>query len=202
LLILQSNSQYLVIWRMLKILLTGFIAFSIYSLQAQSDFIVLKKKNTSIQTFFPGSFISCQVDNNDWVNGYIRKIQNDSIYIKPFHEALTIDTWGLLHSDSIFLDVERINVNQITAMPKKDHSFEYIKDGTILEIGAGGYMLLNIINTLSNKDPLFGKNNINRLGIAAGVFTAGLVLHLLRRTYIKIGKKYKLNYIHLNSRPK
>jgi len=180
-----------------KLYLLVIICICYHTLYAQTDFIVFKKKQTTLQTFFKGSYLSCYLINDEWLNGYVRKIQNDSIYLKPFYLQVFYDPWGLPHTDTIFMGATRIGINQIKGMPKKQ-SVVFVRDGSILQIGAGAYMLLNIINTLGNNEHIFESRNIKNLGIAAGVFTIGTVIKLLRSPFIKLGKKYHLDYIQLH----
>ncbi len=199
---LNAYTPYLVIWLMLKLILPCFIALSFSHAQAQSDFIVLKKRNTSLKTYFTGTYLTCILTNDEALGGYIKKIQNDSIYVKPFTLQVYADSWGLTGTDTSWMSVVRVAIKQIKAFPKLRESFAYIKDGSLIEIGAGGYMALNIINTLGKKQQLFSQQNSNRLGTAAGIFAFGLLLHYTHKDYITLGKKYHLDYIRLNSTSK
>jgi hypothetical protein len=184
---------------MLKLIVTCFIALILQSAHAQADFIVLKKRHTSLHTYFNGSYMQVMLVNGNWLAGYIRSIQNDSIYIKTFTLQPYVDNWSLIRTDTVYGAIERVAIKNITAVPKQDEGFAFIRNGAILEIGAGGYMLLNIINTLSRKDPLFGSQNAPRLGTAASIFAIGLLLNLTHRDYTMLGKKYHLDYIRLNA---
>lgn len=174
---------------MLKLIAAIVIACTTSSLHAQPDFMVLKKKHTTIHTYFPGSYISFRIGEDMWLSGYIQRIQHDSIYLKAFREQPFVDAWGMIATDTIYTAVQRVAIKNITAFPKEAEGFSYIRNGAILEIGAGGYMFLNIINTLSNKDPLFGQHNVPRLGTAAAIFAAGLLLNLTHRDYYNTGEK-------------
>jgi hypothetical protein len=80
------------------------------------------------------------------------------------------------------------------AFPKTE-SLPYVKNGFILQLGGGGYLLLNLINTLSNNEPVFGDKNIARISIAAAVLAIGTIIHKTHKPYYIIGKKYQLEYI-------
>ncbi|HWB27096.1 MAG TPA: hypothetical protein VG738_16550 [Chitinophagaceae bacterium] len=184
---------------MLKLIITCFIALALTPLHAQSDFLVLKKRHTSLHTYFKDGYISFRIGGDEWLSGYITAIQNDSVSLKTFRLQAYVNAWGMIATDTIYGAIARVPINKITAFPKQDEGFSYIKNGAILEIGAGGYMLLNIINTLSHKDPLFGEKNAPRLGTAAAVFAVGLLLNLTRSDITVLGKKYHLDYIKLNA---
>jgi len=194
-----NQYQYLVIWLMLKLILTCFIASIVISTHAQSDFIVLKKRNTSLKTYFVGTYMSLVLSNDELLGGYIKKIQNDTVYIRPFTLQVYLNAFGFATTDTAWSSIVRVAIKNIKGVPNIKRSFEYIRDGSLIEIGAGGYILLNIINNLSHKEPLFGEQNAPRLGTAAGVFAVGLLLQLTRQPYITLGKRYHLDYIRLNS---
>jgi hypothetical protein len=181
-----------------KLYLLILTSFIFCALHAQSDFIVFKKRHTTLQTFFIGSYASFYLVNDEWLNGYVRKMQHDSVYIKPFVLQVYYNGFGMPATDTMFMATVRISLHQIKGMPKEQY-VSFVRDGSILEIGAGAYMFLNIINSIGQKTPIFSNSNLKDLGIAAGVFATGLLIKLLRSPYIKLGKKYHLDYINLHA---
>ena len=61
----------------------GFIGISPVHAQS-SDFLLLKKKDKTIQSYYPGSNIEFTTVNNIYRNGVITILHNDSIFIKEF----------------------------------------------------------------------------------------------------------------------
>jgi hypothetical protein len=100
--------------------------------------------------------------------------------------------------DTLWHDKRKIAVKDIDAFERLDQSVNYIKDGTILQVIGGGYILLNVINTLSSGDQLFDDNNGARLAIAAAVFAVGTLMHHSRNPYLQVGRKYRLQYVALS----
>jgi len=184
---------------MLKLIAACLIACTFTVTHAQSDFIVLKKRHTTIQNYMPGDFITILLVNDNWLGGYIKKIQNDSIYVRTFSIRVYVDSWGLHSTDTAWGSIEKISMANIKGVPKQHEGFAYIKNGQLLEIGAGGYILLNVINTLGHKDPLFSQQNASRLGTAGAVLAAGIILNLTYSDHTMLGKKYHLDYIKLNA---
>jgi hypothetical protein len=162
---------------------------------SQTDFIQLKKKDKVLQTWFKDNYIYLQLKNGQWINALIHKIQDDSLYLRPYNVQTYINRLGFNALDTIYYGLMTIHVNNIKAFPKDDEGFVYIKDGTLFKIAGGGYALLNIINTLSNNEPPFGSDNLPRLAVAAGVFAVGEILSLTHKKYYTIGKKYRIEYI-------
>ena len=64
-------------------------------------------------------------------------------------------------------------------------------------VGGGGYLVLNMVNTLREGDPPFGEENLPRVLGGAIAFTTGFLLHQLHKTKTeyRLGKKYNLKYL-------
>jgi hypothetical protein len=162
---------------------------------AQSDFILLKKGSRVLETWFSGQNIQLQLDNRQWVNAVINKIQDDSLYLRPFVTQVLANRWGMPYIDTTYYGVMNIDVKDIRALPKTGESFPYIRNGLIFQIGGGGYLALNVINTLSNNEPVFGDDNISKVSIAAAVLAAGTLMSLTHKSIYVLGKKYHIEYI-------
>jgi hypothetical protein len=67
--------------------------------------------------------------------------------------------------------------------------------GRLLMLGGGGFLLVNLVNTLRENEPPFGKDNLPRVLGALGAAAAGFGLTKLEKTYLKVGGKYKLKYL-------
>ncbi|HRI19566.1 MAG TPA: hypothetical protein PLA68_01375 [Panacibacter sp.] len=183
---------------MQKLLLLLCFCIFFFSANAQSgDMLVLKKRNKTEQRFFGGSFISIQLKNKQWVNGYLTKIKNDTLQLLPIVEKPAVNFLGMAVTDTILLSTMKIPLQNIYAVPKEE-AFTYIKNGSLLQILSGGYLLLNMINTASSKDPVFGKDNIGNIAIAAGIFSVGTVMHLTHKSTHVLGKKYYLHIVQFS----
>ena len=161
----------------------------------QSDFFQLKKRSKVLQTWYKDNYIYCQLKNGQWINAVIHKIRDDSLYLRPYQVQTFINRLGLNYLDTTFYGLMTIHINSIHAFPKEDEGFSYVKNGAIFKIAGGGYLLLNVINTLSDNEPVFGEDNLPKVGIAAGVIALGVVLGLTHKSTYIIGKKYHLEYI-------
>lgn len=165
------------------------------SVFAQSDFIQLKKHQKVIQSWFKDNDITFQLKNGSWLTAIINKIEDDSLYLRPFQIYYFTTRSGINMSDTIFSGLMKVHYQSISAFPKQDEGSGLIKNGTLFKVGGGGYLLLNIINTLSKNEPVFGADNLPKLGIAAGVLAVGFVLGLSHRSDCIVGKKYRIEYI-------
>ena len=148
-----------------------------------------------MHTWFSGQNIHLQLNSGQWLSALISKIQNDSLYLRPFNTQVLPNRWGMPYVDTTYYGVMTISVNAIHAFPKEDESFSYIKNGLLFQIAGGGFLVLNIINTLSNNEPVFGSDNIAKVTIAAAVFAVGTVMSITHKSTYIIGKKYHIQYI-------
>ena len=155
---------------------------------------MLKKKNRVIQTWFSGQHIYVELKNGNWINALINKIQLDSLYLQPFATPVVLNRFGMPVTDTVFYGVMNVAVNNLHAFPKNE-SVSYIKNGLLLQLGGGGYLLLNVINTVSNNEPVFGDKNILKISLAAAVLAIGTVIHTTHKSNYIIGKKYQVEYI-------
>jgi len=179
------------------LLLLLFLCLFFCSVKAQHDFIVLKKHYRTIKNYMSGSYIECQVKNDQWISGYIKAIKNDSVFITPMQVKQVGTIWGAYMLDTSWYGTYPVYVKDITAFPKQSKGSEIFTNGALLQLGSGTYILLNIINGLSKKEEVFSGSNLGNLGIAAGVFGLGTLLHITNDKEWRIGRKYKLEYINL-----
>ena len=178
-----------------RCILAFFAVFIITSSFAQSDFIQLKKKNKVIKTWFRGNDFYGQLSNGQWITAVIYKIQYDSLYLRPYIVRTLPNRLGLPFLDTTYYGIMPVHINALHAFPKEGEAFSYVKNGLIFQIAGGGYILLNVINTLSDNEPVFGSDNLPQLTIAAGVLAVGVVLGLTHKSTYTIGKKYRIEYI-------
>jgi hypothetical protein len=176
---------------------------------AQNDFFVFKKGNKSIRYFYKNSYISFQLKNKEWVKGIITKIENDSFYFKK-----EIIRYSFLGADTVHFSGYHYALTDVYALPKRGVQIDYyndrfkissagghqhfywIKSGWIFRAGALGYSALNIINGII-------KSNVSltgsKLGIAAGIFLGGVILHKTYKLTLRTGKKYHLESIKISA---
>ena len=177
---------------LLIFLLVVFISFS-----QTSDFLLLKKGDRTIQTFFPGNTIDFQLDNGQWLSGSIIKIIHDSIFIEQQKNQGYLTIWGTPAYQLMNLGVLKFHINEIVALPNKEKGVSVINSGALFQVAGAAYITLNIANSIIQKDPFFAAQNLTNVGIAAGVFLFGKVLQWSHPKQITIGKKYQLQILHL-----
>jgi len=178
----------------MKHLLIIIVVFSSLTAVAQGDFILLRKNNVVIQSYFKGSYFTGQLNNGQWVEGRIMQIKDDSLFMEQMEVRQVPSIFGTPMLDTVRYGLLKLSLKDIHALPKKEHGIGIVNNGSLFMVGAAGYAVLNIVNglTQSGQQPITSSQNIINLSIAAGVFLFGEILHWTHHKYIIIGKKYQL----------
>ena len=171
-------------------------------LNAQSDWLVLTHKNRTLQSWTAGSYIIFRFSNQQWIEGYVRKVQQDSVWINQVHINRVFNNMGFFSFDTSNMGIMRIHVNEITAVPKKNFSYNVFSNGKIFQLGSAAFIFLNVFNSAIHSEPVFSSDNVPRLGIAGGVFLLGTLLASSSRTYWEAGKKYRFAIVQLGTNSK
>jgi hypothetical protein len=174
---------------------------------AQHDFFIFRHKNKNLVIFMQGSYIAFQVNDHQWYAGYIKRIQNDSFYIRPLEII-----YYPMHADTLATDLVGFTLADVYAMPKdgveihwKDGDYSinmsaghvhwyWVKSGWIFRVVGAGYAGLTVVNGLIQNDLTISGS---KLGIAAAVFALGVILKIHYKPIWRMGKKYYLEYIRV-----
>ena len=159
-----------------------------------SDIVVLKKRNTiTKKTFFAGSQIQFIDLAGSEVNGVIKKIANDSLYINLFDTRKQYTIWGTSFFDTIAVFTNRYHYNEIREIIKPRKGFGFVKNGLIFIISGVGYAFLRTFNAIYLKEKLDGKT----MAISGAAVLTGILLKKTHHNSIRLGKQYYLQYIPL-----
>lgn len=179
-----------------QLLILTVFTFSIqHAFTQTSDLLVLKEKNQTIQTWVPGSIINFQFSSKQWIQGIIKTVRNDSIIMEQIVIQQVPNQFGFPTIDTAKFGLMKFHMNEIYGMPKKDYSGIFT-NGALFKLGSAAYIFLNVFNTLIHKEELFSSVNATRLGIAGGAFVVGMIMGATHKTYIVLGKRYKMQTIH------
>ncbi len=184
------------------LLLVICICSSIILFAQSDDFIVLKKRNNrTLKTYGEGSFLSAKTNTGFQLNGIIRAIRNDSIFIRQQETRLVPTEFGQM-IDTLYytfgIDYRNITsfyfTRQYDAVMRR-RGFAQTTLPAILMIGGTGFIALEVINTIYRKESLTAKGKMASLGIAAAVAGTGVLLQTLNGRKDKVGNKFKVYYI-------
>jgi hypothetical protein len=164
-----------------------------------SDIITVRKQNgRTIKSFTRGSYIEFIDPAGQNVKGVIQWIYNDSVFIgQPDIRKYYTETGGVIF-DTIGTWNKAYHYKELLSIRINRHKNSFINfAGSALMVGSAGYALLNVINGAYLDEPITDKENIQTLGIAVGVFGAGLALKKIfpRNPYTK--RHHQILYIRM-----
>lgn len=171
----------------------GFLLISIYT-EAQvkgHDMVSLRnKKGRTVKTYFNGMKIDMGTQGLE-VEGIIRRVQDDSIFIQYYNVQKQYNMWGTSVLDTVTSFSHPLRRDGYPVDPKAPAKFEFVRNGTLFMIGGTGYLLLHIVNAAYLKEPVIGST----VAIAGGIAVGGFLMNKFRKRKYEIGKGYDLKYI-------
>jgi hypothetical protein len=167
------------------------------SLNAQKGrLLLLKERGVTIRSFSAGDYINFQFSNQQWLTGYVSAIKEDTIQINQFALQRVMTQFGTYGEDTLRLGKMVLHINEIIAFSKdRGHYNSVVTNGSALQVGGAGYVLLNIINSLINNDPILEQKNIPKLIGGAVAVVAGRLLRKANPNYRPIGKRFSLEIL-------
>lgn len=168
-----------------------FFAAQAYVFGQGSDMVVLKRGNKTLKTYLSNMPIHFIAQGGFEVNGVIRKIDKDTLYINIYDERRSYTMWGTSFWDTISVNLSKYHIHDIREMIKPAQGFGFIKNGFIFILSGTAYGLLHSINGLYLKQPI----DPLTMGLSAGSVVTGMVLRRVYRNSVTLGKKYHLDYI-------
>lgn len=157
----------------------------------EGQILMLKDEGIVVHSFTKGDYIEFQFSNKQWITGYIDWVRNDSVQINQFALQSILTMYGTYGEDTLKLGKLAFHVNEIIAFPREKGYYNSVfTNGAFLKTGGIGYFGLNVINSLSNKDPLFAKDNLPKLIGGVLAWAGGVLIHKLNPNYRPIGKRY------------
>lgn len=174
-----------------------FLSFFIYvSVIAQpSDFIVLKKDQRTIKTYFAGSNIGFETERGYYA-GQITSIKKDSLFINQYDIRQIPTPLGIYVLDTVATYRLAFNYREILGVEKqKKRGFNWASSGGSL---LGGGILITAVGLGSwvfTKAGSVSRANPGLVIGGAALAGAGYLLLRSNNAGYTIGKKYQLQYI-------
>jgi hypothetical protein len=142
----------------------------------QTDVLILQKDGRNIKSYEPGMPIMLHTVYDQWFDGTITDLRNDSVFINhiPFH------------------------VHEIDGIRKNFSRLNLQTNGTILIIAGGGVLALNVINGIYTNEPAGSWVKPSGWITAGALVLAGILMKSARYKNYPIGKKYQLHYLNMH----
>lgn len=172
------------------------LLFCFYAdINAQSGVLVFKKKNQNIQSWVKDDFIHFQYVTTQWIDGKIKRISKDSVFLNCYILRQVAGAFGLPMMDTSWIGPMGVHISEIIGMPGNRFKSGMFTNGSLLKLGSASYIFLNLFNSLQKGEAVFASYNLRRIGIAAGVFLVGHLQSLKYKSYYRMGKKYSMQII-------
>lgn len=176
---------------MKRILLIISLFVGYHTIAQSADFILLKKKNKTIATYFSGSNISFTATNGAYLNATITQIKNDSLFLRQYIVQQVPTRLGVYVLDTVTSYRYTYNYRQIKAIGRTGRKFNLSASSASL-IGGGALLLLGSAVVYFADREKFSP----QLMLTSAVLVAvGYVIAKTGGKGMLIGKKYKLVYV-------
>lgn len=164
-------------------------------LSQPSDFLIIKKDQRTVKSFFAGSNIGFVTDKGFYA-GQIKAIQKDSLFLTQFDIRQVMTTLGFYILDTIATYQLSFSYKDIIKIPiQKRRGFDLASSGGSL-FGGGvlitGFGLGTWIFTKPGSRYYAGSTLVISAAALAGI---GYLLMRSNSSKYTIGKKYRLEYI-------
>ncbi|GAA4755444.1 hypothetical protein [Flavisolibacter ginsenosidimutans] len=185
---------------MKPLLLLSFVLLGQTSFSQSLDYISVRKKNGRVvKNFYAGSDIILQTTDYAYLQGPVKTVCNDSIFIILYDVRLIPTNYGGFIRDTISTTILGLHYQEIKRIYlNKRKSFVQRNGPGLLMLGGGGYFALNALNGVFYNQSVPTGKRIKNLGISAGVFGLGYLLQKFFRADGFTTTKQKIMYVNLS----
>ncbi|MGB4844915.1 MAG: hypothetical protein WBP16_10650 [Ferruginibacter sp.] len=185
----------------MKILLPILVFISISTHAQQADFIILKKKNKTIATYYSGMNIELSMQNGAYVDALINGIKDDTLYLQQFIIRYLPTNIGTYIVDTAGSYRYKYHYNQIAAIGKKEKTNFNTKGSGAALLGGGALIALGSgVVYLVDREKFSAPLLLSAIGLGTlGYFMAK---GKKKGNAMEIGKKYKLVYMSMSNEKK
>lgn len=165
----------------------------------QADFIILKKKNKTVETFYSGGNISFTTDRGAFINASINGIKNDTLYLQEFIIRYQPTTLGTYIIDTAGSYNYKYHYNQVMAIGRKEKTNFNTKGSGAALLGGGAVLTLaSGVVYIADRS----KFSAPLLIASVGLGTLGYFMAKGRKNggSMIIGKKYRLLYMNMSNK--
>lgn len=139
------------------------------------DFIQLKKPNgRTLKSYWVGGSMQVQTRAGSRIEGPIRDIRNDTVFIQQFNARSVMTQWGFPVWDTMGYNYLAVHYRDIARI-KFTNRNRFLRErvAPLMIIGGVGFLGLNVFNGGFRKEVLEDKKQVARLRNAALLALAG-----------------------------
>ena len=145
------------------------------------DYISVRKRNGAVvKNFYAGSEITLQTTEGLYLQGPVKAVQNDTVYLTLYDIRYMPTVYGGFVRDTLTTTIVGLYYKDIRRIHLKGRKNFFQRNGpALLMLGGGGYLALNVLNGAFYNQSLSGKDRLKRAGIGAALFGIGYLLQKL-----------------------
>ena len=179
----------------MKFFLTLLLLNTTVAFSQSADFIILKKRGKTIETFYAGTHITFTSTTGAYRDALINRIQNDSIYLQEFITQYQPTTFGTYIIDTLGSYRYQYHYNQIAVIGRKEKRGFNTKGSGAALLGGGVVLTLasGVVYLVDRQ-----KFSAPLLIASVALGTIGYFLAKGGKSGMIIGKKYKLVYMSMS----
>ncbi len=162
----------------------------VFSQNKDNSLLVLKNNDRNIYTWTVGNDLLLKLNNNQYANVRIIKINDSSIMIRRFELKNFYSQYGYAGSDTFWFGEDEFLFSEIGSIPVIKPKSALIRSGILFRILGISSISLNLINSAIYQS--FTPTDAYFIAGSAAVWGVGMILKSTYITEYKIGKKYQL----------
>jgi hypothetical protein len=182
----------------MKLFIPILLLFSTACFSQSADFIILKKKNKTITTYYSGMNIAFTSETGAYINANISGIKNDTLYLKEYIIRYTPTTIGTYIIDTLGSYQYKYHYNQVKVIGQKERTNFNVKGSGAVLLGGGILLTLasGVVYVVDRE-----KFSLPLLLASVGLGTLGYFMAKGKKGGggMAIGKKYKLVYMNMSN---
>ena len=177
------------------------ILFFIYHFAFTQNILQARKNKKTVESFFPGRYISARLKDGTPISGIIKNVYKDSILIEHFNLQKQVTSFGGIYFDTVGrynFSIAATDIGLLFSNRRKNFNWQH--SAYALQGGAVLLLLGAPINGIYHDKNVFGPS-ARPFYIAAPIFFA--LGHLLKDKNVsayRIRKKYQLKILLLDTR--
>lgn len=126
------------------------------------------------------------------VQGQLHTIVRDSVFLSYYQVVQQPTVFGTIRRDTTGCYALAYSLANIGGLPRP------VKNRVIpaaLVMGGSAFTVVNLVNSIREKEAPFGKENLPRLFSASGAVAAGVLLAKLRPQQYRLSHTYRLQVV-------
>ncbi len=185
----------------MKLLLPILLCITAPAMAQQADFIMLKKNNKTVATYYSGMNIQLTVESGAYIDALIQGMKEDTLFLQQFIVRYLPTNIGTYIIDTVGSYRYKYHYNQIVAIGKAEKTNFNVKGSGAALFGGGALIAVGSgVVYLADREKF--SPTLLLSSIALGTLGYFMIKGKKHGNTMMIGKKYKLVYMNMSNEKK